>query len=161
MSAVTKAVFSVALIAITAFLDQITKSLVRSQIALGEKKVIIPDFFDLTHLHNPGAAFGLLGGINPSLRIAFFILIYALVSLFAVSRIRVASRRLEVVALSLLVGGAFGNAIDRFRNGFVTDFLDFHFASYHYPAFNLADIAICTAVAVLLLNEYLDKRHRQ
>lgn len=160
MSGFGKIAFSVGLVGITAFSDLITKSLVRSQIAVGEKISIISNFFDLTHLHNPGAAFGLLRDINPSLRMVFFLSVYALVSYFAASRIRATHSKLEVAALSLLLGGALGNAIDRLSNGFVTDFLDFYIASHHYPAFNLADIAICTAVGMLLANEYLDKRRR-
>jgi signal peptidase II len=129
-----------------------TKGFVRTQIELNGTKNIIPNFFDLTHLHNPGVAFGFLGGANPSLRLGVFLLSYILVGVFVISRIRTTSSKLELAALSLLVGGAVGNAIDRFQHGVVTDFLDFYFSSYHYPAFNLADVAICTAIGALLLN---------
>lgn len=160
MSARSKTALSLTIIGVVASLDQLSKSTVRSQIALGEKISVVSGLFDLTHLHNPGAAFGILGEINPFFRIVLFLVIYALVAIFAFSRIRATSSKLEIVAFSFLVGGAIGNAIDRFRNGFVTDFLDFYFASYRYPAFNLADVAICTAVTALLLNEYLGKRRR-
>ncbi len=160
MNAKSKTALSFAIVGTTALLDQLTKSIARSHIKFGDSKSVVPGLFDLTHLHNPGAAFGILGGMSPSLRIVLFLLIYALVAFFALSRIRATTSKLEIVALSFLMGGAIGNAIDRFQNGFVTDFLDFYFASYHYPAFNLADIAICTAVTALLLNEYLDKRRR-
>lgn len=158
MSAKSKTALSFTIIGVVALLDQLSKSIVRSQISFGQKKNVIPGLFDLTHLHNSGAAFGILGEVNPSLRIVLFLVIYALVAIFAFSRIRATSSKLEIVALSFLVGGALGNGIDRFRNGFVTDFLDFYLGSNHYPTFNFADIAICTAVGTLLLKELLDKR---
>lgn len=159
MSGYLKISISVGLIGIVVFLDQLSKSLIRSQLALGESKSIIPDLFDLTYIQNPGAAFGFMGGINPSLRLGLFILIYIFVGLFAFFRLRIAKRNQEVIALSLLVGGAIGNACDRFRDGFVTDFLDFYYTSYHYPSFNLADVAICVAVVTLLLSEFVDRKH--
>ena len=62
------------------------------------------------------------------------------------------------IALGLIIGGAFGNVIDRIQNGGVTDFLDFHFASYHWPAFNLADSAIFIGVAIILFDEFIIKK---
>ncbi|MCB0347770.1 MAG: signal peptidase II [Bdellovibrionales bacterium] len=108
MSQFTKTTFSILLIGITAFLDQMTKGFVRTQIELNGTKNIIPNFFDLTHLHNPGVAFGFLGGANPSLRLGVFLLSYILVGVFVISRIRTTSSKLELAALSLLVGGAVG-----------------------------------------------------
>ncbi len=145
-------------ICFTASLDQATKIIVRTQIEFGENINIIPGFFSLTHLRNPGAAFGFLGGIDPTVRTGFFLVVYALVAFFAVSRIRVTTSKLEIAAFSLLVGGAIGNAICRFKNGFVTDFLDFYFASFHYPAFNVADISICAGIALLLFQEFFEKK---
>lgn len=133
--------------------DQLTKSLVVNALTLGELRPIVPGVFNLTLTLNPGAAFGLFGNLSEPLRT---------IVLFAVSGIAVLTviyflvreyrgDRWAEIALGLILGGASGNLIDRFRLGKVVDFLDFHVADWHWPAFNVADSAICLGVAILLI----------
>ena len=136
-------------------LDQWTKSLVTDKFQLGESVSIIREFFNLTYIRNPGAAFGIFAQSHPSFRGPFFMLIplVALVVIGTVFRKLPANSRLLSSALSLVIGGAIGNLIDRVRFGYVVDFLDFHWRyGYHFPAFNVADSAICVGVGILILD---------
>ncbi len=136
-------------------LDQVTKSLVHNSYRLGETLSVIPGFFNLTYVRNTGAAFGLLAHADPAFRVPFFVLV-PITALFAIGYIfrKIADADLKMsVALSLVIGGAVGNLIDRMVFGFVIDFLDFHWRfRYHFPAFNVADIAICVGVGILMLD---------
>lgn len=136
-------------------LDQWTKSLIIGSFRLGESTPIINDFFNLTYVQNPGAAFGLLAHSNSWFRVPFFIF----VPIVALSTIALIFRKLDAKdlklssSLSLVIGGAVGNLIDRVSLSYVIDFLDFHWGSnYHFPAFNVADSAICVGVAILMLD---------
>ncbi len=139
-------------------LDQVTKHLVVQNFFYGESVLMIPSFFSLTYVRNPGAAFGLLSQWDSALRIPFFIII----PFVALGVILSVFRRLPEndwrlgFALSLVMGGAFGNLIDRARLGYVIDFLDFHWGmtGLHFPAFNVADIAICVGVGLLMIDMY-------
>lgn len=136
-------------------LDQYTKWLVLERFQLGESVPVIPDFFNLTYVRNTGAAFGLLAEAHPSFRVPFFLLvpIVALGAIIYIFRKLPAEDLKLSVALSLVTGGAIGNLIDRAQHGFVVDFLDFHWKSqYHFPAFNVADSAICVGVGILMLD---------
>lgn len=136
-------------------LDQLTKHLVTQRFHLGESVSVITGFFNLTYVRNPGAAFGLMGRMDASIRIPFFIVVplIALGVIFYVFR-KVEDHDLKLAtALSLVIGGAFGNLIDRAAYNYVIDFLDFHWNySAHFPAFNIADIAICVGVGFLILD---------
>ncbi|MBI3544443.1 MAG: signal peptidase II [Deltaproteobacteria bacterium] len=135
-------------------LDQLTKHLVTQRFRYGESLSMIPGFFNLTYVRNPGAAFGLLSRWDPSLRVPFFIIvpILALGVIFYVFR-KVEDTDLKLSsALSFVIGGAFGNLIDRAAYNYVVDFLDFHWDDLHFPAFNVADIAICVGVGFLILD---------
>jgi signal peptidase II len=139
--------------------DQLTKWLIMSSFGLYEIKAIVPGFFNLTYLHNTGAAFGLLANANPAWRPYFFIGI-ALAALVFVFFAFLQYRRRSVVyvfAFSFIGGGAVGNLIDRVRFGSVVDFLDFYVSTYHWPAFNVADSAIVVGVGLFLLGSLLDK----
>lgn len=139
-------------------LDQWTKSLILEHFQLGESIAVWTHFFNLTYVQNRGAAFGLLADADPSFREPFFKLIplVALGSIGYVFRGLTQKDRLLVVAFSLVISGALGNFIDRLRLGFVVDFLDFHwYWGYHFPAFNVADSAICVGVALLMLDLFL------
>ena len=136
-------------------LDQWTKQQILDHFAFGESKPIWHGIFDLTYVRNTGAAFGFLADAHPEFRIPFFILVplIALVAIGYLFRTLPQTSRLLATALSLVVGGALGNLIDRLRLGFVVDFLDFHQASLgHFPAFNVADSAICIGVGILMLD---------
>lgn len=127
-------------------LDQLTKWWVLKTLALGESVSVLGDFFRLTYIHNPGAVFGIRLG-NPSLHLAL-----ALVALIAIGgfmwRIAHEDRRIAI-GLSLVLGGAIGNIIDRVRFGVVIDFLDFGIGSARWWVFNLADA--CVSVGTILL----------
>jgi len=116
---------------------------------------VIPNFFHLTYGENTGAAFGMMRG-NPTL--LMFITLGVLGWLFWMARQidwRPLPRRL---AAGLLAGGALGNLLDRMMRGYVVDFLDFQFGSWHYPTFNVADSAICVGVGLYLLYEFLSSK---
>jgi signal peptidase II len=136
-------------------LDQLTKYMVVDRFRYGESVPMIPGFFSLTYIRNTGAAFGLLAHSNPAFRIPFFVVV-PLVALIAIAFIfrKIPDRDLKLSsALSLVIGGAIGNLIDRVMLSYVVDFLDFHWRyEYHFPAFNVADMAICVGVGILMLD---------
>lgn len=136
---------SLALAAFIAILDQWTKWWVRRNLPYGEPQVIIPGWFNLTYIRNAGAAWGMLGGQNMFLIILSVVFLTILV---VFRRSLLEPRWSHRVALGLMVGGIVGNLLDRARLGWVTDFLDFHVGSWHWPAFNVADAAICIGVAI-------------
>lgn len=139
--------------------DQLTKWLIMSRFGLYEIKVVVPGFFNLTYLHNTGAAFGLLANANPAWRPYFFIGIALLALVFVFFAFRQYRHRSAVYmfAFAFIAGGAMGNLIDRVRFGSVVDFLDFYVSGYHWPAFNVADSAIVVGVGLFLLASLLDK----
>jgi signal peptidase II len=136
-------------------LDQVTKHWVHTRFRLGESIPIWSDYFNLTYIRNTGAAFGFLAQADPAFRVPFFIAvpIAALIAILYVFRKLPAEDWRLSSALAMLVGGAVGNLIDRVRLGFVIDFLDFHWRyQAHFPAFNVADMAICVGVGILMLD---------
>ncbi|MFM8313705.1 MAG: signal peptidase II [Deltaproteobacteria bacterium] len=141
-------------------LDQWTKHLVLKSFQWGETLPIIQSIFALTYVRNMGAAFGILHNAPAYFRDPFFILIpiLALVIITAVMAKLKENQRLTGVALSLVMGGAIGNLIDRVRFGFVVDFLDFHWKEvYHWPAFNIADSAIVVGVGYLFIQSFFQE----
>lgn len=136
-------------------LDQITKLMVIQQFRLGESISIIAGYFNFTYVRNTGAAFGLLARSDPSFRIPFFVIV-PIIALVAIGFIfkKIADNDFKLSsALSMVIGGAVGNLIDRVQFGYVIDFLDFHWLyKYHFPAFNVADSAICVGVGILMLD---------
>jgi signal peptidase II len=148
-----------ALAALVVLADQATKALVMSRFALGERLVLAP-FFNLVFVYNPGAAFSFLseaGGWQKPLLVAFAIAAAAIVSTLILRRPR---ERLLCTGLALILGGAIGNVIDRLRFGQVVDFLDFHAAGWHWPAFNVADSAISVGAALIILEGFLHHEGR-
>lgn len=135
--------------------DQWTKYLVVEHFRPGETLSLISQFFNLTYVKNTGAAFGILAHADPTFRIPFFVIV-PLLALVAIGMIfrKLPEQDIKLAtALSMVVGGAVGNLIDRIQLGFVVDFLDFHWNyTYHFPAFNVADSAICVGVAILMLD---------
>lgn len=141
--------------------DQWAKLLVLNHFDYGESMVMIRDFFSLTYVRNTGAAFGFLATANPSFRVPFFLIvpIVAMVVLGFLYRDLPKDAKWRAMALGLVSGGAVGNLIDRVRLGYVVDFLDFHYQSaYYFPAFNIADTAICLGVSILLLSTMVMKK---
>ncbi|MBI5380170.1 MAG: signal peptidase II [Nitrospirae bacterium] len=131
-------------------LDQAAKWVIGQVLPLGAQREVIPGFFQLVHVRNPGAAFSLLAGMDEGYRAAFFVgytlLAVAVLGWFLV-KVREGWSRLS---LALVLGGALGNLVDRVRYGAVVDFLDFYWGALHWPAFNVADRAIVVGVGILL-----------
>ena len=137
-------------------LDQISKMYVSSVMSLHTSYPVIDGFFNITCVRNPGAAFGFLADAAPMFRSLFLIIVSAaaiVMILWFLAKNKSAGMLLTF-ALSLILGGAVGNLLDRIRFGSVVDFLDFYIASWHWPAFNVADSAISVG-AVLLIVEML------
>ena len=134
-------------------LDQITKLVIQATIPLGHSIPVIPKFFAIVHVLNPGAAFGLFAARSAAFRNPFFIGIsVAAIAFILYYRHRgLTGHPLTSSALSLILGGAAGNLLDRLRIGLVVDFLDVHYYQYHWPAFNVADSAITIGVSLMLL----------
>ena len=143
-------------------IDQITKQLVRQLLALHDAVKIIPGFLDFTHVQNTGAAFGLLNAADFPYKPAVMIGIaaIALVAIAAYGAQLGFHERLARFGLSLILGGAFGNLIDRALVGYVVDFVDVYWGDSHFWAFNVADAAISIgAVLVLLEMVGVGRRH--
>jgi signal peptidase II len=133
-------------------LDQVSKAAVSATLKMYEIRPIIHGLLNLTRVHNTGAAFGLLAGQPSILRTLFFLGVSLLamgVVLWMLFRLP-PDQKVELVALSLIFGGALGNVIDRARLGEVIDFIDVYYRTYHWPAFNVADSAITIGVMLLL-----------
>lgn len=141
------------LIALSIFvIDQISKALIVRHLPLGsyyppENVPIIPGFFNLVHVGNTGAAWSLFSGRSTML---------AILGIFTLGAIYYWRHSLGLrmlwlqISFGLLCGGIAGNLLDRIREGYVTDFLDFHFGSYVFPTFNIADSGICIGVGIYL-----------
>ncbi len=140
--------------------DQLTKLEVMQSMYLHQSIPILPGFFNLTYIRNPGAAFGFMAGAGPAFRVVFF----ALTSLFALGVLGTILMRLPdsdwmgQYSIAAILGGAIGNLLDRVRYGEVIDFLDVYIGSAHWPAFNVADAAITVGVAFLILHFSLEKK---
>jgi signal peptidase II len=142
-------------------LDQVTKYIVERRISLHDVVAVIPGFFNLTHVRNKGAAFGILSGLPESWRSAFFIMITIIAVAAIIILIIKTHERLSVYAFSLIAGGAVGNVIDRIRYGEVVDFIQWYVKSYYWPSFNVADSAISIGVALLAVEMLFGKRQEQ
>jgi signal peptidase II len=137
------------IVAIVLLLDQFTKYVVEARIRLHDVIIVIPGFFNLTHVRNKGAAFGILSSLPEFWRSAFFIIVTIIAIIAIIVLIMRTHERLPVYAFSLIAGGAVGNVIDRIRYGEVVDFIQWYVRSYYWPSFNVADSAISIGVALL------------
>lgn len=133
--------------------DQISKQLALSSFNPGELRPVIDNFFNLTLSFNRGAAFGLWAGLDSGWRegVLAITIILALLVVGALLTRPYYQSIIAQIALAAILGGALGNVIDRVVYGAVIDFLDFYLGSYHWPAFNVADSAICVGVLSLVL----------
>lgn len=126
-------------------IDQLTKALVRADVAVGEKNEVLP-FLSIGHVHNSGVAFGFLSGGGAIVLVVTIVALSLLIGYFA----RHPDRPLLWLPTGLLLGGAFGNLIDRLHQGYVTDFISVP----KWPSFNVADIAItCGVIALVFVLE--------
>ena len=139
--------------------DRVTKLLVLGSFAPGERLQVTP-FFNMVLVYNKGAAFSFLseaGGWQTPLLIAFALVAIGILGTLIVRSPR---RRLMCTGFALVLGGALGNLIDRFRYGQVVDFLDFHAGGWHWPAFNVADSAITIGALLLILEGFVHHEGR-
>ena len=135
-------------------LDQATKAMVKARLPLHESVTVIPGFFDITHVRNTGAAFGMLNSMDFAYKPAVMVII-ALAALAAVASYALtlpANQRVARFGLALILGGAIGNLIDRATMGYVIDFVDVYWRGVHFWAFNVADSAITVGVVLMLLD---------
>ena len=135
-------------------LDQLSKLWVAHDMQLYQSINVMP-YVNLTYVHNTGAAFSFLSEAGGWQRWFFAALAIVISTVIAVwlSRLK-AQETLMAVSLSLVLGGAIGNLIDRLAYGYVIDFLDVYIASWHWPAFNVADSAITLGVVLMLLESF-------
>jgi signal peptidase II len=135
-------------------LDQITKAMIRPRLALHESIEVIPGYLDLTRVHNTGAAFGMLNAAE----FPFKTLVLSLVAAVALGGVAwyaatvPVSDRLARLGIAGVLGGAIGNLIDRATAGYVLDFVDAYWGSWHFWAFNVADAAISVGVVFMILD---------
>jgi len=144
--------------AVILVLDQASKLYVDTRFELYESVPVIRGWFHLTYIRNKGAAFGIFA--DSAVRVPFFIgvtIIALLVIFWYLRRLR-ADQQLAAFSLALIFAGALGNFIDRVRFGEVIDFLDVFWRNYHWPAFNVADSAICVGVALLIWEMWMEER---
>ena len=145
-----------ALIAVALPLDQLTKIWIDQNLRINLDRIeVIEGFFYITHVRNPGAAFGMLSNADPSWRVGFFIAISILASVLVISFYRSLDDddRYSAASLGLIFAGAVGNLIDRVRYHEVIDFLHFRlWGSYSWPDFNVADSCIVVGVGLLMLH---------
>lgn len=135
-------------------LDQLTKHLAVANLAMYEPVPVMP-FFNLMLAHNTGAAFSFLADAGGWQR-WFFVGLTAVISVVLLAWLYRLPRgqKLLPIALSLVLGGAIGNVYDRMSYGYVIDFIDWYVGNYHWPAFNIADAAICVGAGVLILDSF-------
>jgi signal peptidase II len=132
--------------------DQVSKRYIVLTLELNSGFEAIPGVLNIVHVRNPGAAWGFLANFNSGMRIPFFMVISA--SAVCITIWIVLFKKLTLVpllGLAFFCGGALGNLVDRFNYGEVIDFLDFHIGVYHWPAFNVADTALCLGTAFFFL----------
>ena len=145
------------IIIISVGIDQIVKFVIESKIKYGSSIPVIENFFYLSHHKNSGAAWSFLSEYDWSVN--FFIVVTSIVCVILIYFLFKAHHRLLNFSLSLLIGGAIGNLIDRIVKGNVTDFIEFHFGSYIFPVFNIADM--CVVIGTIFLAIYMLFVHKE
>ncbi len=134
--------------------DQFTKTLILGYYKLGDSTPVT-SFFNVVRVHNIGAAFSFLAGAGGWQR-WFFTGVGAVATIFILWMLRSHhAQKLFSFALACILGGAIGNVVDRLLHGYVVDFLDFYYGTWHFPAFNIADAAITIGAMCLILDEIL------
>lgn len=144
--------------ALVIVLDQITKLSVQGSFVYQERVNVIPSFFDLTLLYNPGAAFSFLADAGGWQKYFFFVLALAVSAYLAYGIVKNQFSPLAKWAAACIMGGAIGNVIDRGLHGHVIDFLLFYYQNWFYPAFNLADSFIFIGAALLIVDTFKSQK---
>ena len=136
--------------------------MVVQRLPLYQRVEVIQGFFNLTHVRNTGGAFGIFGGEKGGLSSTLFV-VFSLIAIGAIVFLFMKIKENETtltLSFSLILSGAIGNLIDRLHYGEVVDFLDFHLSTYHWPAFNVADSAICIGIGLMALEVLIRDRKR-
>lgn len=158
-----KYVILLALVGFIVALDQVTKLYIHTQFRLGESLPVIRDYFHITYVRNPGAAFGILSQSHETFRTLFFLILPPVAMGLILYMLKSVDKddKIQILCLSAIFGGALGNYIDRLQFGYVIDFLDFHWRhQYAWPAFNVADSAIvigASTLAGLMIFQIIDE----
>jgi signal peptidase II len=145
-------------------LDHVTKLSIRARVGVWDNFPVVPGFFSIVHAENPGAAFSIFADssspLRPFLLIALSLGVMAFITILLLKPVkdRVTATWMLRAGLALVLGGAMGNVYDRIVRGSVTDFLEFYFGSYTFPAFNVADSAITVGAAALLIDMWITSR---
>ncbi len=134
--------------------DQISKALILKFLPYHQNFPVIEGFFNITHIRNPGGAFGLMANMNPAFRTVVFLFISSLaVGLILYFYHKTPNSQPHLATgFALIFGGAIGNLIDRIRLGNVVDFLDFYLGNLHWPAFNIADSGITIGIIIFIFH---------
>ncbi len=130
------------------FIDQIVKFIIITKLEFAKSINIINNFFRITYLKNRGAAFSILSGNIIFLIIITFLAIFLIYKFFIKNK---KLKKIDFISYSMLLGGIFGNLIDRIRLGYVIDYFDFNFGAYNYPVFNIADICIVVGAIIIFV----------
>lgn len=149
---------------LTIILDQLTKYIAEAELLLHKPVSVIPGFFNLTLMYNKGAAFSFLSDAGGWQRI-LFVGLSIVISIFLFFWLKQLSKdeqqkdnNILQIAITLILGGAIGNLIDRALTGEVVDFIQVYYATYYFPAFNIADSAITLGAGLLILDMFLETR---
>ena len=129
-------------------LDQVSKHWITLKFSLGESLPVVPGYFNVAYVRNPGAAWGMFGGSTGILAV---LSIAVLLVLLFFRRSFLSDSLIHRIALAFMIGGISGNLIDRIRLRYVIDFLDFCWQNHHFPAFNVADSSICVGVGLYMV----------
>jgi signal peptidase II len=140
-------------------LDQISKSLVRELLPLNHSIVVVEGFLNLVHIQNPGMIFGIFSQSTYKYYLLIIVSLAAITFLFFLLRSLKEKSLFLTIALSLTLGGAIGNLVDRIVLGKVVDFVDVHWSTYHWPAFNVADSAISVGMVILVIQVLRDENN--
>jgi signal peptidase II len=141
--------------------DQATKALLRAAVPLYDSRPVVPGFLDLVHVRNEGVAFGLLNQVNLRNKwlVTTGLALLALTGVAYFARHVRPEERLARAGLSLILGGALGNLMDRLTTGYVVDFVDVYWGTWHFWAFNVADASITVGAILVFADLLLVKRH--
>ena len=140
--------------ALVIVLDQLSKVYFNGAYQYGEVREVIPGLFNFVLVYNPGAAFSFLADAGGWQKFFFTALAFAVSGWLGWQMLRGGQSRMMNLANALIIGGALGNVIDRLIHGHVIDFIQVYYQHYYWPAFNLADSAICLGAALMVLDSF-------
>ncbi|EQC43548.1 signal peptidase II [Bacteriovorax sp. Seq25_V] len=143
--------------------DQFSKGAIQSNFNLGESVNVIPGFFNLTYVRNPGVAFGMGGAFPDWIRLILFKVVPVGACFWFLYLIWDTRKKslLQCLSFSMIFAGAVGNLIDRISMDFVVDMFDFYFKTYHFATFNVADASISIAAGIYLIDYFLEERKKK